>query len=120
VALEQNLRDAEARFDKISDGLETVQKIISDIRPLREKLVLAETSMKKLADKDSMTILVKKLEAEIESMKERQSELEAQNAAHNARLESVLNQTVAERKHVEERIKKERLKVGELLRELKS
>ncbi len=120
VALEQNLRDAEARFDKISDGLETVQKIISYIRPLREKLVLAETSMKKLADKDSMTSLVKKLEAEIESMKERQSELEAQNAAHNARLESVLNQTVAERKHVEERIKKERLKVGELLRELKS
>jgi chromosome segregation ATPase len=120
AALEQTLRDAESRFDKLSDGLETVQKIISDIRPLREKLVSAEASMKKLAEKDNLASLARKMDTEIAAIKENQSRLEAQYAADRARLESVLNQTITERKHVEERIKKERLKVGELLRELKS
>jgi chromosome segregation ATPase len=120
AALEQTLRDAEARFDKLSDGLETVQKIISDIRPLREKLMSAEASMKKLAEKENLAALARKMDNEIAEIKEKQSGLEAQNAADRARLESILNQSVAERKTVEERIRKERVKVGELLRELKS
>ena len=119
AALEQSLRDAESRFDKISGSLETFQKTVSDIRPLREKLVSAEASMKKLAEKENLAALTKKMESEIASIKEKQSELEAQNAADKARLESVLNQTVAERKHIEERVKKERVRVSELLRELK-
>ncbi len=119
IALEQSLRDAESRFDKISGSLETFQKTVSDIRPLREKLVSAEASMKKLAEKENLAALAKKMESEIASIKEKQSELEAQNAADKARLESVLNQTVAERKHIEERVKKERVRVSELLRELK-
>jgi len=120
AALEQSLRDAESRFDKISDSLETFQKTVSDIRPLREKLVSADASMKKLAEKENLAALAKKMESEIASIKEKQSELETQNAAHKARLESVLNQTVEERKHIEERVKKERVRVSELLRELKS
>jgi chromosome segregation ATPase len=119
AALEQSLRDAESRFDKISGSLETFQKAVSDIRPLREKLVSAEASMKRLAEKENLAALAKKMESEIASIKEKQSELEAQNAADKARLESVLNQTVAERKHIEERVKKERVRVSELLRELK-
>ncbi|MCX6814345.1 MAG: hypothetical protein NTY20_01705 [Candidatus Aenigmarchaeota archaeon] len=124
IVLEQNLRDAESRFDKLSDNLEAVQKIISDIRPLRDKLTETEISMKavgkKLADKENLAVMVKKMESDIAAINERQSMLEAQNAADKARLESVLNQTVTERKHVEERIKRERVKVSELLRELKS
>ena len=119
IALEQSLRDAESRFDKILGSLETFQKTVSDIRPLREKLVSAEASMKKLAEKENLAALTKKMESEIAFIKEKQSELEAQNAADKARLESVLNQTVAERKHIEERVKKERVRVSELLRELK-
>jgi len=124
AALEQSLRDAESRFDKLSDALESVQKTLSEIRPLKERLAETEASMKlagrKLADKENVTAFMKRMEAEIAAINERQSGLEAQNAADKARLESILNQTVAERKHVEERIKREKVKVGELLRELKS
>jgi chromosome segregation ATPase len=124
AALEQSLRDAESRFDKLSDALEAVQKAISEIRPLRERLAETEASMKlagrKLADKENVTAFMRKMEAEIAAINERQSGLEAQNAADRARLESILNQTVVERKQVEERIKREKVKVGELLRELKS
>jgi len=124
AALEQSLRDAESRFDKLSDALEAVQKTVSDIRPLRERLAETEAALKlagrKLADKENVTAFMRKMEAEIAAINDRQSGLEAQNAADRARLESILNQTVVERKQVEERIKREKVKVGELLRELKS
>ena len=120
IVLEQDLRGAETRFDKVSDGLENLQKLSSDVKSIKEKLVLADASMKKLAEKENLSALTRRMDAEISAMKDRQSELESQNAAFRARLESMLNQNVTERKQVEDRIKKERMKVGELLRELKS
>jgi chromosome segregation ATPase len=120
IVLEQDMRGAETRFDKVSDGLESLQKLSSEVRSLKEKLALADASMKKLADKESATALARRMDAEIAAVKDRQAGLEAQNAALKARLDSILSQNVTERKKVEERIKKERTKVNELLRELKS
>jgi chromosome segregation ATPase len=124
IVLEQNLRDAESRFDKLSENIQTVDKVASDIKPLRGRLAEAEATMKtlskKLADKDTLAAQVKRMEAEMAAVRERQADLEAQLAADRTRLESILNQTVSERRQVQERIKKEKLKVGELLRELKT
>jgi DNA repair exonuclease SbcCD ATPase subunit len=124
IVLEQNLRDAESRFDKLSDNLQIVDKVASDIKPLRGRLAEAEAAMKilgkKLADKDTLAAQVRRMEADMASVRERQADLEAQLAADRTRLESILNQTVSERRQVQERIKKEKLKVGELLRELKA
>jgi chromosome segregation ATPase len=124
VALEQSFRDIESRFDKISDNIEGIGKIISEMKPLKERLAEAEATMKvmgrKLADKDTLAAQVRKMEMEIASMHEKQSSLEAQLAADRTRAESMLAQTTMERRHVEEKIKKEKMKVSELLRELKS
>ncbi len=124
IVLEQNLRDAESRFDKLSDNLQIVDKVASDIKPLRGRLAEAEAAMKilgkKLADKDTLAAQVRRMEADMASVRERQADLEAQLAADRTRLESILNQTISERRQVQERIKKEKLKVGELLRELKA
>jgi chromosome segregation ATPase len=124
VALEQSFRDIESRFDKISDNIEGIGKIISEMKPLKERLAEAEATMKvmgrKLADKDTLAAQVRKMEMEIASMHEKQSSLEAQLAADRTRAESMLAQTTMERRHVEEKIKKEKMKVSELLRELKT
>jgi hypothetical protein len=123
IILEQNLKEAEARFDKVSESIEIVKKIISEIKPLKERLAENELTVKavskRLSDKETLAMQVRKLEAEMLSMREKQAMLESHMAADRTRLESMLSNAIVERKQVEDRIKKEKVKVGELLRELK-
>jgi hypothetical protein len=123
IIFEQSLKEAEARFDKLSESLEIAKNIISEVKPLKERLKENELSMKtvskRLSDKEALAGQVKRLEAEILSMREKQAMLESHMATDRAQLESMLSHAIMERKQVDDRIKKERVKVGELLRELK-
>ncbi|MEM7815913.1 MAG: hypothetical protein QXN71_02225 [Candidatus Aenigmatarchaeota archaeon] len=124
VLLEQNLRDAESRFDDVSENVASLQRSIAEIKSLRERISQADASLKaiqkKLAEKEGLSAQVRKMDSEISSLKERQSKLESQLASDRARLESEIRQVSLERKSVEEKIKRERMRISGLLRELKA
>ena len=123
IMLEQAIKEAETGIDKISENVSSLQKAFFEIKGLKEKLSEAEASLriaqKKLSDKEALAAQVKKMEAEIASLKERHDRMESQAASDRASFYAALQQAVIERKNTEEGVKKERMKVGELLRELK-
>jgi len=123
IALEQILRERESETGKLTDNVSSLQKSVSEVKNLKERLSEAESSLRiaqrKLSDKEILARHVKRMEAEMVLLREKQSRLESQMAADRASFYAAHQQAMAERKQMEEGVKKERTKVGELLRELK-
>jgi DNA repair exonuclease SbcCD ATPase subunit len=123
IALERDMKEVDSKLEHVSDNIALLDKAISDMRLLKEKLSETDASVKvlqkRLPERDNLAATVKRLEAEMESLREAQSRMEAQAAADRVQYDTIIRQSVTEKKQVEERIKKERLKINELLGELK-
>ncbi len=123
IALERDMKEAESKFERVSDNIALLDKAISDMKLLKERISETDASVKvlqkRLPERDNLVAVVKRLETEIESFREAQSRMEAQAAADRVQYDTIIRQSMAEKKHVDERIKRERVKINELLGELK-